>query len=128
MDAPPDALATEMDLLSTNPYLHFEVAPHEGGALEYVLAGKKDPVELRAAAAAEGLGPRQHVAQDEYEAWVNRKVLQVEGAEGETQMAECDGLRVSCSEDELSGIREYMRSAGFWVFAPEESDARYIYS
>ena len=75
------------------------MAPFEGGALDY-LAGKDDPVSLRAAAADEGLGPKGFVVQDEYESWLNRKVVQVEGAEGEMQAAECDGLRVACSESE----------------------------
>ena len=127
MDAPPDTLAEQMNGLATNPYIHFELAPHMGGALEYVV-GKKDPVQLRVAAAAEGLGPAQHVVQDEYESWINRKVMTVEGAEGEQQTVECDGLRVVCAEDERAGICDYLKSAGFWVFAPEEVDSHYNFS
>ena len=32
MDAPPDTLAEQMNSLATNPYIHFERAPHMGGA------------------------------------------------------------------------------------------------
>ena len=49
MDAPPARLADELDRLAENPYLHFEVAPYEGDALNYVI-GKEDPVTLREAA------------------------------------------------------------------------------
>ena len=46
MDAPPARLADELDKLAENPYLHFEVAPYQGDALNYVV-GKEDPVKLR---------------------------------------------------------------------------------
>ena len=82
MDAPPARLADELDRMAENPYLHFEVAPHTGSALNYV-AGKEDPVSLRVAAAEEGLGPRGHVVEDGFESWINRKVIRVESAEGE---------------------------------------------
>ena len=126
MDAPPAQLADELDRLAENPYMHFEVAPYEGGALNYVV-GKEDPVTLRAAAASEGLGPRGHVVEEGYESWINRKAVRVETAEGESDMAECDGLRVACAETEYGGIAEYLRSVGFWVFAPDELERHYSY-
>ena len=72
MEAPPRSLAAELEAMSTNPYLHFELAPHGKGALEF-LPGKQDPVMLRAAATQEGIGAAQHLIQDDYESWINRK-------------------------------------------------------
>ena len=105
--------------MSVNPCVHFEIAPHGGGALEF-LSGKNDAVMLRAAAADEGIGAKNHVVQDGYESWISRKVVQVEGAGGEMQTVECDGLRVACSEEERKDITEYLASVGFWVFAPDD--------
>ena len=34
MDVPPDNIAAEFEAMTTNPYLHFEVAPFGSGALK----------------------------------------------------------------------------------------------
>ena len=73
MEEPPDNIAAEFAAMTTNPYLHFEVAPFGPGALKF-LPGQNDPAMLRAAAAEEGIAAAQHLAQDEYESWINRKV------------------------------------------------------
>ena len=36
MDEPPDNIAAEFDAMTTNPYLHFEIAPYGPGALEFM--------------------------------------------------------------------------------------------
>ena len=53
--------------------------------------------------------------------------MRVESAEGEMAMAECDGLRVACTEREYAPICEFLRSVGFWVFAPEDSERTFNY-